>query len=230
MNAANARISVVLPTYNHADFLDQAVDSVIAQTRTDWELILIDDGSSDNTLPHLARVRDPRIVVVQLPHNLGLPRALNVGFARAIGEYLTWTSADNEMLPPCLASLSQALDQHPEVGLVYAGHEVFGDRDAVKRKAPYDAEELRGGQNVVGPCFMYRREVMETVGTYDPDCFGAEDYDMWLRISRRHDMLALQDVLYRYRVHARTLTAQSPQMVADATQWAMEKQEKWDER
>jgi len=210
------RVSVVLPTWNHGDFIEQSIDSVLAQTLTVLELIVVDDGSTDDTLQRLERYHDPRMTVVALGENRKIPAALNAGFAHARGEYWTWTSADNWMLPQCLATLARALDDHPEVGLVYASHYFVGDREGVSIKQPFDRARLLGGDNVVGPCFMYRRSVAEEVGPYDPACFGAEDYDMWLRIAARHPLLALQDVLYVYRYHARTVTRTDADQVRSA--------------
>ena len=217
----SAKVSVVLPTYNHAEFIEQSVDSVLAQTLRDLELIVVDDGSTDDTLDRLAGYDDPRMRVIRLPLNSKIPAALNAGFARAGGEYWTWTSADNWMLPPCLETLARALDEHPEVGLVYAGHHYFGDREGVSIKQPFEPDRLLSGDNVVGPCFMYRRAVAEEVGPYDPECFGAEDYDMWLRIAARYPLLALPDVVYVYRYHAKTVTVQGSQQVAAARRRAM---------
>jgi len=206
-------VSVVLPTCNHGDFIERSIDSVLEQTLGDLELIVVDDGSTDDTLRRLERYDDPRMSVVALGENRKIPTALNEGFARASGEYWTWTSADNWMLPHCLETLANALDEHPEVGLAYAGHYFIGDREGVSIKEPFDRERLFGGDNVVGPCFMYRRTVAERVGPYDPECFGAEDYDMWLRIAADHELLALPDVLYVYRYHERTVTVQQPHHV-----------------
>jgi glycosyltransferase involved in cell wall biosynthesis len=194
---------------------------VLEQTLTDFELIVVDDGSTDDTLERLARYEDPRMSVISLPVNSKIPTALNEGFARASGQYFTWTSADNWMLPGCLETLARGLDEHPEVGLVYAGHYEVGDREGVSIKEPFDPDRLFGGENIVGPCFMYRRTVAEEVGPYDPDCFGAEDYDMWLRIATRYPLLALRHVLYVYRYHHRTVTAQQSHSIAAARQRAL---------
>ena len=207
------RVSVVLPTYNHGDFIGQSIDSVLEQTLTDFELIVVDDGSEDDTLQRLERYDDPRMSVIALGENRKIPTALNEGFARASGDYWTWTSADNWMLPTCLETLARALDEHPEVGLVYASHYYVGDQEGVSVKEQFDPDRLFGGENIVGPCFMYRRTVAEQVGPYDPHCFGAEDYDMWLRMARRTKVLALADELYVYRYHGNTVTKLQPAVV-----------------
>ncbi len=210
------RVSVILPTYNHGDFIEQSIDSVLEQTLTDLELIIVDDGSTDDTLQRLERYDDARMTVIALGENRKIPTALNEGFMRATGHHWTWTSADNWMLPTCLATLARALDERPGVGLVYASHYFVGDSEGVSVKEPFDLDRLLGGENTVGPCFMYRQTVAEEIGPYDPTCFGAEDYDMWLRIARRYPVLALADVLYVYRYHGRTVTSTAPVLVGSA--------------
>ena len=217
-------VSVVMPTYNQAQFLDDALRSVLAQTHPALELIVVNDGSTDATASILAELDDPRVTIVTLSRNSRLPRALNVGFSMARGEYLTWTSSDNEMLPDCLARLASVLASRPEVGLVYASHHNIGLRTFTTIKEPFSHEVLLRGKNTVGPCFMYRREVMETVGPYDPECFGAEDYDMWLRIAAaRVHVEALPDVLYVYRHHRESITAMQPCQVGRACREALSK-------
>ena len=216
-------ISVVLPTYNHARFLGAAVASVLGQTCADWELIVVDDRSTDATAEVLAAVTDPRVTRVTLSRNCRLPRALNAGFALTRGEYLTWTSADNELLPRCLEVLAAFLDGNPTIGLVYASHHNTGTRTDTTIKTPFSHPLLLQGTNTIGPCFLYRREVMATVGPYDPDCYGAEDYDMWLRVAQHYPLAALTDVLYVYRHHADSITARSPREIGQARHRAQQK-------
>jgi glycosyltransferase involved in cell wall biosynthesis len=216
-------VSVVMPTYNQAQFLGDALRSVLTQTYPALEFIVVNDGSMDATAEILAALRDPRVTVASLSRNSRLPRALNVGFALARGEYLTWTSSDNEMLPECLATLAAHLNAHPAVGLVYASHHNVGLRTFTTIKEPFNHEVLLGGRNTVGPCFMYRREVMEAVGSYDPDCFGAEDYDMWLRVAARFRVEALAEVLYVYRHHGNSITSRCPSDVGAGRERALGK-------
>jgi len=163
------------------------------------------------------------VTIVTLSRNSGIPRALNVGFALARGRKLTWTSSDNEMLPQCLATLSSYLDDHPQIGLVYASHHNVGLRTAPTRKPPFNIDVLRRGKNVIGPCFMYRREIAELVGPYDPECLGAEDYDVWLRMSEVTQIASIPDLLYTYRHHAHSMSARCPELVERSRRKAMAK-------
>ena len=204
------RVSVVLPTYNQAEFLPQALDSVLNQTWRDYELIVINDGSTDGTRRILdgyqERYGDGLRVVHQ--ENRRLPGALNAGFGLARGEYLTWTSSDNCMLPRMLEVLVDALDCHPQVGLVYADWEVIDEDGAVfgvVRTFDFDRDLLMRA-NYINACFLYRRACQEAVGLYDPAYIHAEDWEYWWRISRRFDVMRVPQVLYQYRLHSGSLT------------------------
>src|SRR5689334_2296134 len=115
-------ITVVLPTYNRAEMLPAALVSVCAQTYTDWELIVVDDGSSDETPTVISEfaARDSRIRSLRNEPNIRLPKSLNRGFAEARGRLLTWTSDDNLYHPHALATLAASFDANPDAGLAYA--------------------------------------------------------------------------------------------------------------
>ena len=113
-------VTIVLPCYNGAGFLAQSIDSVIAQTFTDWELIIVNDCSKDNSLEIMQRYaeKDNRIRIINNEHNLKLPGALNRGFQEAKGKYLTWTSHDNRMGPTMLEEFVSYLDNNPDKPLL----------------------------------------------------------------------------------------------------------------
>lgn len=205
-------ISIVLPTYNGTRYLREAVESCRAQTFTDWELILVDDASTDDT-PALMRefaARDSRIRVVQNPVNSKLPKSLNRGFASAQGDFLTWTSDDNWYRPEALAKMLAHLQANPGVDVVYANYTVIDEAGAPKKVGPPGAGPMADllVRNVVGACFLYRRQVQEQLGGYAEDLFLVEDYDFWLRASTRFQFTFLNEDLYLYRWHARSLSLQ----------------------
>jgi glycosyltransferase involved in cell wall biosynthesis len=203
------RISIVLPTYNGAAYLRQAVESCLAQTWTDWELILVDDASTDTTPALIAELvqRDGRIRSVRNATNRRLPGALNAGFALAQGEYLTWTSDDNLYRPAALAAMVAVLDAQPDVDFVYADYDVI-DESGQRLGTNIAMEPVQLIQQYYGvPCFLYRRRVFETLGGYAEDLFLAEDYDYLLRVLLSgYRMAPLHDNLYLYRRHAASLT------------------------
>lgn len=202
------RVSVVLPTYNQAEYLPRALDAVFNQTWKDYELIVVNDGSTDKTSQILKEYQKQNKFTVIDKENKKLPEALNTGFHRAKGDYLTWTSSDNVMLPDMLKVLVHNLDSYPEVGLVYADWEYIDEHDnviAAVETYEYDRLLLLRA-NFVYACFMYRRACQEKVGLYDPEYIYAEDYEYWIRISRFFNMMRVPRILYRYRVHSTSLS------------------------
>lgn len=202
------RLSIVLPTYNQAHFLPRALDSVLNQTFHDYELIVVNDGSTDDTSHVLNEYQQRYGFTVVHQVNQKLPGALNTGFRRARGQYLTWTSSDNIMLPNMLQVLVDALDRHPEIGLVYADWEVIDEQDVVVgvvQTLDFDRFLLMR-IDYINACFLYRRACQDKVGLYDPEYIHAEDWEYWLRIARHFKMMRVPQVLYQYRVHRSSLT------------------------
>jgi glycosyltransferase involved in cell wall biosynthesis len=202
-------VSIVLPTYNGSDFLTQSVESCLNQSLTDWELIIVDDASTDDT-PRIAAgfaARDSRIRLIRHEKNRKLPGALNTGFAAAQGRYHTWISDDNLYTLNALQTMRDALECHPETDLVYADYAAIDDvGNVVEWVSAGDPPGLVSG-NVVGPCFLYRARVHADLKGYDETLFLAEDYDFWLRASSQFRLLHLRESLYHYRYHAGSLTA-----------------------
>ena len=204
-----ARVSVILPTHNQAHYLPATLDGVFAQTYPDYELIVVNDGSTDDTADVLADYQQRHEFTVITQENQGLPRALNAGFAQARGDYLTWTSSDNVMLPEMLALLAGALDEDPRVGLVYADRYLMDGtgRDLGRFNLPDYDPHLLLHTNLVHCCFLYRRECMERVGDYDPEFIYGEDWEYWIRISKFYPMKHIPQALYRYRLHRSSMTS-----------------------
>ncbi len=216
--------SVVLPVYNQAALVGDAIRSVLAQTHRALELIIVDDGSTDGTPEVLSAFRsDPRVRVVTQA-NQRLPQALSNGFALARGEYWTWTSADNLMEARQLERMVERLVNAPEIGMVYADYRAIDLHGsplvhwrAHNRSQPLSnvvhlprtTERLNViPDNFIGPCFLYRGWIGRVLGAYEPHQ-GVEDYDYWMRINDLFTIahLGSDEPLYWYRVHDNTLTA-----------------------
>ena len=203
-------ISIVLPVYNGSRFLRESIDSVIAQTYRNWELLILDDCSTDDT-PVIAReyeAKDKRIHYYRNEKNLKLPGNLNKGFSLAKGDYLTWTSDDNRFRPHALETMLNTL-QDKQVELVFASYQVIDEHDVEIQVIPVH----NGGSgrvlssNVVGACFLYTRKVYEYVGDYDVELFLVEDWDFWQRAMMQFPSFAITQVLYDYRWHEASLTS-----------------------
>ena len=203
-------ISVVLPTYNGARYLPEAIESCRGQSYDNWELLIVDDASTDET-PSIVEAfisRDPRIRSVRHDRNRKLPGALNTGFRHSRGQLLTWTSDDNLFLPNTLDKLVRYLEDRPHVDLVYAGCigiDENGDR-LEEGRILTAALEILPLRNCIGACFLYRRHVYEKLGDYDPESFLVEDYEYWIRASINFTIHYLDEALYLYRVHPKSLS------------------------
>lgn len=211
-------VSIVLPCYNGAGHLAQSIDSVIAQTFTDWELIIVNDCSKDNSLEIMQRYaeKDSRIKVVNNDVNLKLPASLNRGFSFAKGKYLTWTSHDNRMGETMLEEFVHYLDEHPEIGLVTANYAAFSlsTGQQLYEVSMDDPQGRLPHHNTVCYAFMYRREVLETVGGYDETLFLIEDYEYWVRIWLKYRIGKVDKVLYYTGVGDETLTMSRKKEIA----------------
>jgi glycosyltransferase involved in cell wall biosynthesis len=201
-------ISIVLPTYNGARYLREAIDSCLYQTYPNWELILVDDASTDDTPAIIAEyaARDGRITTLRNPVNRKLPGSLNVGFARARGELLTWTSDDNCYRPEALGEMAAFLEANPSVDLVYADFSLMDDSGATTGPGWAGPVEELPFRNSVGACYLYRRAVHDRLGGYDEALFLVEDWDYWLRASTSFRLARLPKDLYLYRCHKNSLT------------------------
>jgi glycosyltransferase involved in cell wall biosynthesis len=205
----NPHVSIVLPTYSRADLLPGAIDSILAQTYTDWELIIVDDGSIDST-PEVIReyeARDPRIRSIRNEPNKKLPASLNVGMDAAKGDLLTWTSDDNFFRPTAIQRMVEELDADPELGVVYADCMLIDDNLKELEISVVDKPEVLLCWNCVRGCFMYRHEVHVALKGYDVNRFLVEDWDFWLRASMQFKFKPLREDLYLYRMHEGSLTA-----------------------
>ncbi len=204
------KISVILPTYNQARYLPDALDGLLSQTFRDFELIVVNDGSTDNTEKVLDQYLQGMRFTVIKQANKGLPSALNTGFAQAKGTYLSWTSSDNITLPNMLEILNDTLDSDLTTGVVYADwlfiNEV-GKTIGQFNTIEYDRHLLLYF-NYVNCCFLFRRECMDLVGGYDPEYIYGEDWEFWIRVSRHFKMAHVKQPLYQYRIHSKSMSAE----------------------
>lgn len=213
------KVSIVLPVYNGEKTIRNAIYSVINQIYTNWELIVVNDCSNDDTEKIVSQiiVDDPRIILINNAINCKLPKSLNVGFSYATGDYFTWTSDDNMFLPNALEKMVAALENNHNCGFVYCDYTVVDNNYKKIGERKVGPEKLLIYWNVVGACFLYRRHIAELVGKYDETMFLAEDYDYWLRIYQHTHFLQLCENLYLYMEHSGSLTATRKDEIAKVT-------------
>lgn len=205
------KVSVILPVYNGADNVSDSIDSVLNQTYDNLELIIVNDCSTDGTARIIKEYakQDARIILIHNKTNQKLPRSLNIGFQAATGEYLTWTSDDNIYRKSAIERMVCTLECTPDAGMVYTDFTVVNEiNDEVETWVTMVAapENLRL-RNVVGACFLYKQDVADKTGIYDPEMFLAEDYDYWIRIWSNAKCVVLHEDLYIYRLQPKGLTA-----------------------
>lgn len=210
------RVTVLMSVYNGERFLRESVESILAQTFCDWELLIINDGSTDRSREIILSYHDPRIRLVDNERNLGLTNSLNRGLALATGQLIARQDADDISEPERLAKQVAFLDAHPEVVLlgtqfyrIDAQGQVLG-----RSHLPCDHIDLLWSLLFFCPFLhtsvMFAKSVvLETVGPYDPAYNGVEDYELWNRIARQWPVANLGEYLVRYRVHPQSITQSS---------------------
>lgn len=207
------RVALVTTVYNREHYLAQTVESVLAQSRRDLELILWDDGSTDGSLL-IARdyeARDERIRVIAAEHQ-GVSSAMREAMAECRGEYVGCVDSDDFLAPTALEETVAALEAHPNVGFVYTDHRIIdaggNDRGPGARcRIPYSQNGLL--VNFMTFHFrLIRRAVCEQVGGVDASLPCAWDYDLCLRLSEVAPVLHLPRPLYHYRVHADSISCE----------------------
>ncbi len=202
-------VSVVLPVHNGEPYLAEAVDSILRQTFGDFELIAVDDASTDNSRRRLddAAARDSRVSVVD-GQDRGLVGALNLGLSLARGEFIARMDADDISQPSRFARQVSYLRENPDIAVVGSAITLIDASGAVVREisyplAPADVDRflMEVGSALAHPAVMARRKAMLTVGGYRKPFQHSEDYDLWLRMAERYLLANLPDRLLCYRQH-----------------------------
>jgi len=204
-------ISIVLPTYNGSKYIAQSVESCLQQTYPHFELIIVDDCSTDNTPAIITAFaqKDSRIKVIRNEKNKKLPLSLNTGFDVATGKYFTWTSDDNYYAPNALEEMVKVLESNNDHGLVYTNYTIIDDNGKVTGTLFFgDVNQSMVTWKGAGACFLYRAEIHYQLKGYDASAFLIEDYDFFIRALTitRFYFLNRYD-LYYYRQHAQSLTS-----------------------
>jgi glycosyltransferase involved in cell wall biosynthesis len=204
------KVSVIVPVYNAAEYVQASLRSVLEQTWDDFELIVIDDGSSDGSADLIRRMigNDPRCHFRVRP-NVGMARTLNEMLEMATGDLIARLDADDQALPDRFAKQVKFLDDHPECVLVGGGViNIDSDGDTLctelypSSHEEIEARMLSGGGGIIHPTVMMRRAPLVGVGGYATDCPVVEDQDLWLRLAMKGRLANLPEPLIRYRVHA----------------------------
>lgn len=221
-------ISVVLPVYNGEKYLKEAIDSILQQTYADFELIIINDGSTDQTENIIESYQDPRINYLKNEHNSGIVVSLNKGLDAAKGKYIARMDADDIADPQRFQKQKVYLDRHPNIGVVGSSMLVF-DEYGKEMLFPYAASpnrakaELFFNSSLGHPTVMLRKECIKGI-RYEAEYQGLEDFVMWWRIAQHYDIGSLTEPLLHYRKHSNQITkTRSPEHYARFDQFTLER-------
>lgn len=201
------KVSVIIPAYNAMPYLVQTVDSVFHQTFTDFEVLIVNDGSSDDTAGWAAQITDPRFKLISQP-NQGAGAARNTGIKNAQGDYVAFLDADDFWEPSKLAKQVQRLDQKPEVGLVHTWITFANSDGSLGDLVVKTTGEGHIWDQVIiynplkcGSTAMVRLQCFEELGYFDQSLKYSEDWDMWIRIACRYAFSVIHEPLTHYRIH-----------------------------
>ena len=209
-------ISVLMSIYNEPiEWIEQAIDSILSQTFSDFEFIIVNDKPDrheNNVLLDKYSKKDNRIIIVNNETNLGLPKSLNKGILEAKGRYIARMDADDISLPERFARQIEFLDKHPEVGVCGTFAKKIDENNNIigRIKLQSKSEDLKNAicffVPFVHPTVMIRKEIL-LENNYDENCIIAQDYNLWLRLSDKTSFFNIPKTLFHYRVH----TSQSQQ-------------------
>ena len=200
------KISVIIPCFNQAEFLEECVDSVLQQTMTDFEIIVVDDGSTDEKSKEiLDAFKKPKTKIIR-QQNMGLVGARNTGVKNARGKYILPLDCDDKISPNFLELCSKYMDKNKNCGICGGLTEFFGSKTGVWDLPKYSFPEILLGNRMVCT-HMYRKTDWEKVGGYDPNMkYGLEDWDFWLSIIELgRDVHQFDEILFYYRKHGNTM-------------------------
>ena len=215
----NPMVSVIMPIYNTAPYLREAMDSILSQTFTNFELIVLDDCSQDNSEIILSEYSDPRIVRYKGENNLGLANVLNIGIGMAQGKYIARMDSDDISLPDRLQVQVDYMELHPEIDLCSCGMQLFGAKQEVWIRES-DPEKVKITAAFFSPVLhassIWRKEVFESHRLrFRQEMVPSEDYDLWTRaLLEGLCLVNIPQVLYHYRIRNGQIS-QQPELVKE---------------
>jgi glycosyltransferase involved in cell wall biosynthesis len=210
-------VSVIIPTFNRAKLIPESIESVLSQSFTDFEIIVIDDGSTDNTRDVVARFP----VKYVLQRNQGPASARNTGITMAKGKYVAFLDSDDHMLENSLAKRVDALEKHPEAAFAFGQILLMDENGQLcgSYKAPYKSSCMLNGKkqmhdlildnHIPTSTVMIRLGCLDKTGLFNPDFrHGSEDLELWLRLCSAYDSVYIAEPLARWRVHSHRITSE----------------------
>ncbi|MBN1137154.1 MAG: glycosyltransferase [Anaerolineae bacterium] len=213
-------MSVIIPCYNQGRFLSEAIESVLQQTYREFEIVVVDDGSTDHSSEVAARFPGVRIIRQE---NRGLPAARNTGLEQSSGWYVVFLDADDRLLPVALASNLACLRSHPDCAFAAGQYRMIAVDGTALAHCPepfpqrdHYVELLRGNAICLPAAVLYRRDVLDSMGGFgiSASLKGCEDYDLYLRIAREFQIVLHDVVVAEYRQHPTSMSRNAALMLA----------------
>lgn len=204
----NPAVSIIMPAYNAEKMIAESIQSVVNQTYTDWELIVINDGSNDNTSTIVSMYNDPRIILLE-QQNSGVAEARNNGIRNAHGKMIAFLDSDDLWLATKLEKFMSYVEKYNFTGLMYSKMRYFNENP--EKSLPYNPWEAFHESNpyyhlllvdyIPTLTVMVNKKIFDDIGLFDKNFFGTEDWDMWLRIIKKHPIAFIDEELSLYRNH-----------------------------
>jgi glycosyltransferase involved in cell wall biosynthesis len=221
------KISVIIPVYNGERFVRDAIDSILHQTFADFELIIINDGSSDSSANIILSYADPRIVFINNDENTGLPNVRNQGLDASRGEYIAWLDCDDISVPCRLEKQAKLLDNNSQIGVCGAWMKITSNSNDSIAQYPTDPEYIRASllfnNCLANSTVMMRAACTREIGLrFELSHYLSQDYGLWVRIPKTWRIINLPEVLTIYRLHPNQVTKIHSQKQVDIS-WEIQK-------
>lgn len=219
MDRKRPRVSIVIPAYNQAAYLGEAIQSALNQTYRDYEIIVVNDGSTDTTSEIASRYKDQIVYICQ--ENRGLSGARNTAIRNARGEFIALLDADDVWLPEFLEKAVPLFSSYPQAAMVYSGYRYIDSQGneigvPTRKVVPPDLATqifLKYGNWLVPSAVVFRRDFAIEVGLFDEELKAVEDTDLWMKLSRKGLMVGIPDDLVKYRRHGSNMTKDPSHMI-----------------
>jgi glycosyltransferase involved in cell wall biosynthesis len=209
-----ANVSIIIPCYNTGRYLREAIDSALAQTYRDVEVIVVDDGSTDDSAAIAASYPNVRLI---RQANSGVSAARNRAAAEATSDYLVFLDADDRLLPDAVQIGIDCFREHPEAAFVFGAHRSIAADGSLREVPPHDPArttgyaELLAGNTLLPPaCAVFRRDAVQKAGGFPVGVKLSEDHDLYLRIAREHPVACHGRIVVEYRYHSGNVCRVSP--------------------
>ncbi len=240
MELKNGLVSVIMSNYNTPEeFLREAIESILNQTYSDFEFIIVDDCSTDNSLDIIASYDDPRIVLLKNEENLGITKSLNRALKIAKGEYVARMDGDDIALPERFEKQVALLTENPDVIVCGTWVELIGDgaselkeKNSCKKLPDRETHQINllfgNHLNIVHPAAMFNHRLLKENGiTYNENYIFAQDYRMWVECSKSGRLANVSEILFKYRIHGKAVSVSKKAVQTECTKNIMAEQLSW---